>query len=228
MKQSKILVILCAFLLTIGLVACAKNSEVGSVDIDNITTVTFGTFEDEPIVWDVLESEEDSQLLITHNVLTHKVYDSETAAMNWEDSELREWLNGEFYNTSFTEDEQSRIQTVNNTNSDYVKYYKKYCRHQGSECEVNPNACGDTEDKVFLPSWEEIVKYYGIERRKTNEVSYNAIAKYRDGDNSNWWLRNTGYDEGTTFAMAVVFNGELGGYYVDTDKGVRPVIRISK
>lgn len=227
MKKFRVLVLLCTFLLTVGLVACVKNSEVGTVNIDEIETVTFGTFEDEPIVWDVIESDEDSQILISHNVLTHKEYNSEQVAMNWEDSEIREWLNGEFYTTSFTEDEQFKIQTVTNPNLDYEEYFKKYCRH-GKDCEENPNACGDTKDKVFLLSWEEVIKYYGIERGKMNEKSINAVATYTDGKNSNWWLRSTGCEDGDTFAMAVFFDGEIGGYDVYADKGVRPVICISK
>lgn len=72
-------------------------------------TLEFGQFEGEPIEWFVISTEDDGVCLLSRYVLTSLPFDSDQDTDEWEDCSLREWLNGEFYNDSFTEEERSRI-----------------------------------------------------------------------------------------------------------------------
>ena len=56
--------------------------------------------------------------------------------ISWQDCDLREWLNHEFYNAAFSASEKQLIKTTH--------------------CTDNGKGCPDTEDKVFLLSVAEI------------------------------------------------------------------------
>ena len=62
-----------------------------------------------PIVWLVLDENEDSQLLITRDCIDQLPYNERRANVTWENCTLRTWLNGEFLSTAFTPEEQARI-----------------------------------------------------------------------------------------------------------------------
>ena len=69
----------------------------------------------EPIEWIVLGKDNDDLLLISRYILKKMRFGS---TYLWEKSEVREWLNNEFYNESFNEKELKYIQkmiTSNNT-----------------------------------------------------------------------------------------------------------------
>lgn len=73
-------------------------------------TVSFGTWEGRPITWQIVEREGDRvQLLATEAiaVLPFSTDDSHGFGHNlWQDSSLREWLNGEFLTHAFTPSER--------------------------------------------------------------------------------------------------------------------------
>lgn len=187
--------------------------------------VSFGSFGGDKIVWDVLECDVDNVLLISHYVLTEKVYNSDFVDINWGDSDIREWLNEEFYNTSFTADEQTMIQTVTNDNSSTEEFYALY--KPNSIFYENRNPGGDTKDKVFLLSWDEVIKYYGIELGDDNSYVYNAVTTYKNGDEGLWWLRSTGHAGDN--AMHVHSDGTIYSSFVNRDDvSVRPVICVTR
>lgn len=200
-------------------------------------TVTFGKFDGEPIQWDVLDKDDESVLLISHYVLTYSPYsqlskdDDRTLPTNWKVSLLRKYLNGEFYDTSFTTEEQASIQTVKITNTSSEEFFKTYFPEDLFE--KNPKQCGETKDKIYCLSWEELIKYYGIEegesRKKSEEISqyaYNAIATDTNmTKNRDWWLRSSGRKG--QFVITVNEYGRVGyaNAYV-MNLGVRPVLRV--
>ena len=130
---------------------------------DNGTKIVDGAtywFKCEPITWNVL-SDANGEYYILSSVLldAHCYYDFESAGYelweyrtinnkkvyhnNYEYSDIRSWLNNDFYNLTFALG-NSHIQTttVNNsastTNSDDNQY-----------------ECGNTQDNVFLPSYQD-------------------------------------------------------------------------
>ena len=124
--------------------------------------VTFGVYEQdgnlnngpEPIEWDVIGRAGNRYLLISHYILDCQPYldritlpTSSTANATWGTSYIREWLNSDFYNSAFGEDEKNIIIT----NSTY----------------------GDT---VFLLSRNELINYYGAEIIEDGEGRITALS----------------------------------------------------
>lgn len=98
-----------------------RNSEpvLSSKDLRQGEIVTFGSYwqnkegeNKEPIEWYVVETNEDSVLLVSVYILDCKQYNSENKKMKYKDSDLYKWLNDTFKNEAFTEQEQSIIQYV--------------------------------------------------------------------------------------------------------------------
>lgn len=88
-----------------------KNYSVGDF-------VYFGKYEQdndmtngmENILWEVLDIEDGTALLLSTSVLDWKQFhNEENTPVVWEDSSLKAWLNNEFYNVAFSEEEQKMI-----------------------------------------------------------------------------------------------------------------------
>ncbi|CBH27139.1 hypothetical protein lse_0988 [Listeria seeligeri serovar 1/2b str. SLCC3954] len=99
-----------------------KNYEIGSI-------LSFGNYN-----WRVLDIKENSALIITENIIEHRVYHDAYKQITWADCALRFYLNGEFYNT-FSATEKSKIVSVINKNDDNQWY--------GTDGGVN------TKDSIF-------------------------------------------------------------------------------
>ena len=86
------------------------------------SVVIFGKYEQdgnvengpEPIEWIVLNNVNNRLVLLSKFVLTHKPVHSVEKRFEWPDSELCSWLNNEFYNTSFDENEKKQMHKVGN------------------------------------------------------------------------------------------------------------------
>ena len=141
--------------------------------------------------WRVLDTQNDIVLIITDKIIEMRPYHNVYTDITWAECSLREYLNGEFYNT-FTTANQSRIVTVTNKNPGNPWY--------------GANGGDDTEDKIFLLSLEDVVcKYFGdssanlynrginqkywFERKDSN--NYKRVAGFND-DEWWYWLRTPG------------------------------------
>lgn len=145
-----------------------KNANVGDI-------VKFGNYPQTanndilPIEWQVLSKEENKMLVSSKYGLEARCFDSRSS--NWKKSEIRKWLNEDFYNKNkvFTEQE------------------KKY---------INPLDA----DNVFLLSEEEAEKYFANnEERRCKATDYAVkngalVADRYFGINalgySYWWLNS--------------------------------------
>ena len=164
-------------------------------------TITFGSYEGEPIEWVVLEKKENGEmLLLSKSALDAKPYNEDITDSSWETSTLRLWLNGDFYETAFSKEEQERIivHEVQNSGDD----------------EFNTVPGNDTQDRVFLLSLREIHQYednIGICRATSFASSY----LYPDEDGSVFfWLRDNMTTEDGVLPVAVI-----GGYSVLDENG---------
>lgn len=72
----------------------------------------FGRIESASIKWRVLKIEENRLLAISEKTLAKRKFDEKSSDGSWENCSLREWLNGEFYNTVFTDEEKLYIDAV--------------------------------------------------------------------------------------------------------------------
>lgn len=162
-----------------------KNIQVGDI-------VTLGVYEQdsildngkEPIEWDVVAEKDGKYLLLSHYVLDSYRYDDEKSFdvffanqelvdsfVTWEKSSLRAYLNNNFYNTAFTEEEKKYICLTTNTTGDWAEI------NDGRLGATNVKTGGlggeDTQDYVFLLSIEEIRKYFSDSRfEHENLVAY--------------------------------------------------------
>ncbi len=123
--------------------------------------VTFGRYEQdndtnngpENIEWIVLDTQGDKALLLSRFPLEQIPYKDSRNGTNWVDSGIREWLNDEFLNAAFTDEERKSIQNTLIDNSS----------RQGEDEDNKPSG-PDTWDDVFLLSYAEVNKYLPSER----------------------------------------------------------------
>lgn len=200
--------------------------------------VTFGTYpqtkagnDATPIEWLVLARDGNKALLISRYALDAQPYNKDYTSVTWETCTLRTWLNGTFYNKAFSSTEQAAIMTTNVDNS------KNQC-YSG----WNTSSGNNTQDKVFLLSYAEANKYFGVTydnssntKSRVAPTAY-AIAQGEWTSSSNkttdstyagwWWLRSPAtYQD---YAAIVYFVGSLDFNYVDSDSGsVRPALWVN-
>ena len=92
--------------------------------------ITFGTYEQdndpsngpEPIGWRVLEVSGGSALIVSEYALDARAYSEDYESVMWATCTLRKWLNGEFYDTAFNEEEKGLIALTKVKNADNPKY----------------------------------------------------------------------------------------------------------
>ncbi len=185
-------------------------------------TIPFGKYVQEgeeptPILWHVLAIEGNTLLLISEYALDCKLYNEEYEKVTWETCTLRQWLNSDFLNAAFTEEEKAMIQVSQLKNEDNPIFGTS-----GGE---------ETKDKVFLLGIEEAQRYFpSNEARQCKPTAY-AVANgaYVNDDRKIcwWWLRSPGVG---SFDAALVRNdGSLsfhGSRVFRSRSVVRPSLRI--
>ena len=149
--------------------------------------VTFGRFEQdgdewngpEQIEWLVVKKEENRALLLSRYGLKGM-----GPGGKWEDSEVREWMNGEFFESAFSEEEKALIPVTQVENPDTFELYKAW-HGDGDGLVVGPNglegAVSDhgaeggnaTMDRVFALSYVELQNWFGAERYSEQNISWN-------------------------------------------------------
>ena len=200
--------------------------------------VSFGTYpqtkagnDATPIEWLVLARDGNKALLISRYGLDAQRYNKDTTSVTWETCTLRTWLNGTFYNKAFSSAEQAAILTTNVDNS------KNQCYSGWST-----NGWKNTQDKVFLLSYAEANKYFGVtydnSSNTKSRVAPTAYAIAQGGLTSNsnetadrtaagwWWLRSPGSDQRS--AAYVFADGSLYDLSVGSDSAsVRPALWVN-
>ncbi len=212
-------------------------------------TIKFGHYEqdndtangDEEIEWLVLEKEEDKMLVISQYALDYQLYNTyegpKMEKVTWETCTLRSWLNDNFYNAAFTEEEQAKIVTVTNENPDSDPFFSsEYYIEQRAKEYIDvyyPELYGApggnmTNDKVFCLSYEEAFNYFDSdEARKCMSTEYTKSLEEDPSSSGicNWWLRSPG---DTEYDALYVRGGlRMDGFTGGSKKAVRPAMWIS-
>ncbi len=191
--------------------------------------VTFGSYpqtksgtDDTPIEWLVLENDGETALLISRYALDCQPYNSQYADATWEQSTLRSWLNDEFYNRAFNEDEKKIILKSDVSADKNPKY------------STNPGNA--TKDNVFLLSIAEVEKYFANDEARMCAATEYASKQGADISDSHrvdgkegcwWWLRSPG--DRSAYAADVYVGGSIidRGDSVSSDtNAVRPCVRV--
>ena len=179
-------------------------------------------FKCEPITWRIINTNDDWYYLFSSLVLDIHRYDDDS--IFYKDSEIRYWLNNEFYNTAFALNESFiRITDVDNSASTL--------RDNNSSL-----ACENTQDKVFLPSYQECRSMSS--KNSHNESNSSSIiyttptdwVKSNEYASNTWWTRSpasyyviSGKDNMSVSAFSGGSTDKPIGYAL----GVRPAITLS-
>ena len=157
----------------------------------------------DPIKWLVLASDDSGYLLVSEKALNCITYSSIVKAGDWEVSEIRSWLNDQFYNEAFSENEKSIIRMTKTGIANMTK---------------------QTEDKVFLLSEEEI-QHYSTEKNDfswlkcepSEFASKNGAGGYANLSTCWWWTRTS--CENIACAKTVNNLGKLSQEFKDKKGG---------
>ena len=226
-----------------------KDAEIGDI-------VQMGTYEqdgdaetEDPICWDVLDKDGDAVLLISHDVIAYQRFSDSRKCVIWEDSEIRTWLDQEFYAEAFDETEQASIRETTLENPSTVGF----AAHVDPSGDVQVRESRpDTKDKIFLLSWKEAEQYYGnrltdasiLGRRPSRAVLQKRKAIFTDliieelpamypysrhlpdgTERLSWMLRSTGMKDYTIFVIG--YEGKWDQDYPDSYNGVRPAMWVN-
>ena len=214
-----------------------------SYKFDNGTTIEKSRiyfFKCEPIVWNVLNHSNGDYLLMSNLVLDATAFNSSSSnrtidgqtiyANNYEHSSLRTWLNNDFYNPAFyLGNERIQATVVDNSAST-------------TNVENNPYFSNNTNDKVFLLSYQDFINenYDFVSSTGASETRYSKTTDYaraRGGlcvtdsgasyCNGTYWTRSPRNDNAT---CSWQISGSDGGIYNTTvtyaNRGVRPAITL--
>ena len=118
---------------------------------------TFGSYEqgNAPIEWIVLDRQEDRVLLSKYALDARSFHEVENRDVTWADCTLRNWLNRDFFNGAFSDEERSQIAQETNTTAN----------------------APDAQDCVFLLSLDELNAYFPDEDSRITEATEYTVAQ---------------------------------------------------
>ena len=156
-------------------------------------------FKYEPIQWHILSRTGETALLFADLILDSQQFDfaeNGDCDNNYAASTIRAWLNDTFYQTAFSLEEQAKILTTTVENG----------AETTGDSGNTKYACENTEDKVFLLSYEQITdvalgfeETYYTEPNATRQKKSSDYAKAQGVDTATdedcagsgcWWLRS--------------------------------------
>jgi len=169
---------------------------------------------EKPIKWIVMKNEGNQVLLLSKYVLDTKPYNKELEKVTWETSDIRQWLNNEFYTTAFNKAEKVKIQTSLIKNED--------------NSEHGTSGGNDTEDKVFLLSEKEAETLFSNDDERiakaTGYAEKSGVCVNKE-KSAMWWLRSPGSDSyGAAGVRSYGWVSRDGNIVYDNSGGVRPAL----
>lgn len=145
--------------------------------------------------WVILDAEDNKVLLMKKTPLSGMAYHDEFVDVTWEKSSLRQYLNSEFIENTFTETEQKDMILIDVKNSGNAVY--------------GTDGGYDTKDYVYLLSVDEAVEYHAL---------------FLDFKSSSW-LRTPGYSQNSAAFLSMEGSTMDYGYAVNSGEfTVRPVL----
>lgn len=140
-------------------------------DADVGDVVKFGMYDQnsnrddglEPIEWVVAEKQEEKLLLVSRYALDCKRYNEERTSVEWKNSSLCNWLNGDFANNAFSDEDLENI------------------------------VADDELGKVFILSSEESARYFQYDSWRVVTPTETAVSNgaRTQNDGCFYWLRDS-------------------------------------
>lgn len=197
-------------------------------DENGYATNTVHWFKYEPVEWKIIGETDGKALIIANLILdsqdwypndttdsfTHN--DGEGYVNNYELSNIKKWLNDDFYNTAFNDLEKIVIEKTTVDNSADSVYYG-----------YNNYLCNNTDDKIFLLSSkeayysDELVKQAkGTDYAKCQGLEVSKTSGYQG--NSSWWLRSPDFSDALNASCISIDGGLYASRAMLTYYGIRP------
>ncbi len=188
--------------------------------------ITLGNYEQdnktangkEKIEWKVLEKDENGKMLvISQYALDCRHYHSSVEQVTWETSDIRNWLNNDFYSSAFSDSEKAKIRTTELQNTDNADF--------------NTDGGNDTNDKIFLLSIDEATTYLPTSLERICVATKHAESRGSQLESLSrscrWWLRSPGTTQYKASAVKVDgFILNMGAPVGVEKRSVRPAMWI--
>lgn len=167
------------------------------------------------VQWLVLAREDERLLVISQNAIASWCYNIADVTTDWAHCSLRQWLNGEFFHTTFSNAEQQII-PESPIPADMNPFY-----------DIDPGC--QVHDRVFLLSSIEARRYFATNSARScmNPGATGIWASLGLAANCEWWLRTPG--ERQDRAALVMRDGSIRdrGIGVHNTAAVRPALWIT-
>ena len=196
-------------------------NQTGDIILDAVyASIWFGTYpqgdktgvEEEPIKWKIVKQEGNEVLLVSDKVLDNVSYHNTRTNVNWEDSDMRSWLDSSFKNRAFT--------TVQINDGIITKTIS------------NGTDQPQTQDKIFLLSTDEAYIFSSDKERMSKgteyakNINYDGMHIFNGVDGyTRYWLR-TRHSWAKAFAVeehgTISYGNYAAVYFNSKNYGVRP------
>ena len=257
----------------LDLVFEGKGGSVPLAEAELGDLVCMGTYETipgndvtEPLFWRVIDKDGDNLLLLCDKLIDSFSYNynpdqTNLDAVTWENCSLRSFLNDpEYFLSCFTEEEIARMQTTHlenkAANEELIRQWGMLeDRGDATYSELGRQDRADdpeTDDRVFLLSYQEVLKYFGeAEDEYTEDNSYPFAAMKMNPDwiayvteavmdngsgyfdystGGGAWLTRTlssASPEGGAMATYITGGGQVFNYFTYVPLFIRPAMWVS-
>lgn len=224
-------------------VSSSSSASTSYQDDNGYSASTVYWFKFEPILWRILQDSTDyfvlSDKILDSNQYYHfgvidakrtrtdyqgnsssGIYDN-----NYKYSDLRKFLNVDFYESSFTSTQKKAIKTTTVNNASVTTGHPS-----------NSYACENTNDKVFALSYSEVTNSsYGLDSDSKRILSSTDYAKcvgvynYDTYDSGYWWLRSPDSSD-SIYGCRVYRQGDASSSssVLSVSSGIVPALRFNK
>ncbi|MBE5872558.1 MAG: hypothetical protein E7294_15145 [Lachnospiraceae bacterium] len=118
--------------------------------------VYFGSYQDEPVLWRVLSTNDGKLMLLSEYGLVERHFDKASKEVTWAKSAVRKWLNEKLLPELFTESQQAAVMETELKNPPNPRY--------------GTDSGEDTADRMFLLSWDDCInEAYGFMKGEGKE-----------------------------------------------------------
>lgn len=181
-----------------GVFGVGSKIKLGSYEQDNDTSNGA-----EPISWIVLNVDGTEATLISEYCIDVQRYHDTETAVSWEESSLNMWLNRDFLNTAFTEEEQKYL--IRTAIDNYSSY-----------------------DKIWILDLDEVNRYLPNQEDKLSKVTKYAAARgaAKSTEGYGTWLLRTHKNSQKLANIILPYTGDMSVNVTRTDASIRPVIKV--
>lgn len=268
MKRSMNMIVLWACVLAMLCAGCGQSTKTGPLSNDFLKTAEegdsflLGKYEQdnnldngfEDIEWVILEKGRDFFTAITKYSIECMPYNDSWEPTDWESCDIREWLNQDFYNTAFTQEEKNfipytdlentgnehfglsggngtkdyvfllDIETIQYLYEDYTIVTAKITSEYNESMKVTMSTLSEYEP--LKAQYTEYAKQKYIASLPPY-MNYEELYEDEYGKNSGyWWLRNKG-DQDNMVLEITPKGGLFGSNPAVSAQGIRPVITVT-